>query len=151
MPEFLEIMALKKLAERCNNSISNQTALIAALCISVIALDEDQILVDQASANLARLGIGNAEVHKAAHAGGWSAGQPYDAILIDGRVPIIPKALFEQVRDGGRLVAVVGDHAVKTATAYNAMMEQSARCRFRGVGRAAAGGHCGQDPALSFD
>jgi protein-L-isoaspartate(D-aspartate) O-methyltransferase len=95
------------------------TALIAALCMSVIAIDEDQALVDQASANLARLGIGNAQVHKAAHAAGWSTGQPYDAILIDGRVPVIPKALFEQLRDGGRLVAVVGDNAVATATAYN--------------------------------
>jgi len=57
-------------------------------------------------------------VHQAAHAGGWKAGQPYDAIVIDGRVPSVPKALLEQLNDGGRLVAVVGDQTVATATVF---------------------------------
>lgn len=95
------------------------TAVLARLCKSVIAVDEDQALVEAAAANLRHLGIGNAAVHKAAHATGWSAGQPYDAILLDGRVPAIPPALFQQLRDGGRLVAVVGDNDVATATAYS--------------------------------
>ena len=95
------------------------TALLAALGKSVVAIDEDQAFVETAIANLARLGIANAEVHQAPHAAGWSAGQPYDAILIDGRVPVVPPALFQQLRDGGRLVAVVGDNEVATATAFN--------------------------------
>jgi protein-L-isoaspartate(D-aspartate) O-methyltransferase len=95
------------------------TALLAALGKTVVGIDEDEAFIEAAHANLARLGIGNVELHKAAHAAGWSGGQPYDAILVDGRVPIVPSALFEQLRDGGRLVAVVGDNAVATATAYN--------------------------------
>ncbi len=50
---------------------------------------------------------------------GWSNGQSYDTILIDGRVPAVPTALLERLRDGGRLVAVVGDNTVATAMAYN--------------------------------
>ncbi|MGE0008574.1 MAG: protein-L-isoaspartate O-methyltransferase [Parvibaculaceae bacterium] len=95
------------------------TALLAALAGSVIAIDADEALAETARANLARLGIANAQIHKADHAAGWSEGQPYDAILVDGRVPAVPSALFQQLRDGGRLVAVVGDNAVATATAYN--------------------------------
>ncbi|WP_162914250.1 protein-L-isoaspartate O-methyltransferase family protein [Taklimakanibacter lacteus] len=95
------------------------TALVASLCKSVVAIDEDQGFVDAASANLARLGIANAKVSKAAHASGWSTAQPYDAILIDGQVPAVPPALLQQLADGGRLVAVVGDNLVATATLYS--------------------------------
>ncbi len=95
------------------------TALVAALAKAVVAIDEDASFVEAARASLAHLGITNATVHKAPHAAGWSSGQPYDAILVDGRVPAVPAALFDQLRDGGRLVAVVGDHAVATAMAYN--------------------------------
>ncbi len=95
------------------------TALLAALCASVIAIDEDQALVDAASANLARLGIANAKVSKAPHASGWSTAQPYNAILVDGQVPAVPQALLEQLADGGRLAAVVGDSLVATATLYS--------------------------------
>ncbi len=95
------------------------TALIAALCKSVIAVDEDQNLIDQANANIAQLGIANARIHKGAHAKGWSAAQPYNAIMIDGRVPAVPQALLQQLQDGGRLVAVVGDRAVATATVFS--------------------------------
>ena len=95
------------------------TALLAALAKTVVAVDENTGFVETASANLARLGIANAAIHKGPLAAGWSNGQPYDAIVIDGRVPGVPSALFEQLRDGGRLVAVVGDNDVATATAYN--------------------------------
>ena len=95
------------------------TAIIASLCTSVIGIDQDQALVEAAYANSARLGITNAKFHKAAHASGWSVAQPYDAILIDGRVPAVPQALFQQLRDGGRLVAVVGDNVVATAMVFS--------------------------------
>ena len=95
------------------------TALLAALAKTVVAVDENTGFVETASANLARLGIANAAIHKGPLAAGWSNGQPYDAIVIDGRVPGVPSALFEQLRDGGRLVAIVGDNDVATATAYN--------------------------------
>ena len=127
---LMEPMALAKLVQLAEIDAGDRvlhvgcvtgyaTALLAGLASSVVAIDEDQALVDVAKDNLARLSIGNAEAHKAAHAAGWSAGAPYDTILIDGRVPVVPPALFQQLRDGGRLVAVVGDNTVATATAYN--------------------------------
>jgi protein-L-isoaspartate(D-aspartate) O-methyltransferase len=94
------------------------TAVLARLCNAVAAIDEEQVFVDATGANLAALGITNAQAHKAAHATGWKAGELYDAIVIDGRVPTVPQALLQQLQDGGRLVAVVGDHTVATATVF---------------------------------
>jgi protein-L-isoaspartate(D-aspartate) O-methyltransferase len=95
------------------------TALLASLCRSVVAIDEDSALISEAQGNLARLGIVNAIFHKANHATGFGQGEPYDVILLEGRVPVVPPALVNQLRDGGRLVAVVGDHAVATATVFS--------------------------------
>ena len=39
---------------------------------------------------------------------GYPSEGPYDVIFIDGGVEVIPAALFSQMKDGGRLVAVVG-------------------------------------------
>ncbi len=127
---LMEPMALAKLVQLAETEAGDNvlhvgcgtgyaTALIASLCNTVIAIDEDQAFVDAARANIAHLAIANAKIHKAAHASGWSAAQPYDAILIDGRVPAVPQALFQQLRNGGRLVAVVGDNAVATATVFS--------------------------------
>jgi len=43
---------------------------------------------------------------------------PYDVILVDGSVEGVPGAVFAQLRDGGRLVAVVGAGRTGRATVY---------------------------------
>ena len=39
---------------------------------------------------------------------GWAAAAPYDIILINGACEVVPKALFDQLKDGGRLLCVMG-------------------------------------------
>ena len=39
-------------------------------------------------------------------AAGWPASPPYDTIILNGATEIAPKALFEQLAEGGRLVGV---------------------------------------------
>lgn len=47
---------------------------------------------------------------------GHAKGAPYDLILIDGAVEVIPQALIEQLADDGRLIAVkVGEDGVGRA------------------------------------
>jgi len=46
---------------------------------------------------------------------GWSRHAPYDAILLTGSVPILPRGFEAQLRRQGRLFAVVGDPPVMTA------------------------------------
>lgn len=49
-------------------------------------------------------------------AAGWPAGAPYDVLLVDGAVAALPPALLAQLRDGGRVGAiVVGDDGVGRA------------------------------------
>ncbi len=43
---------------------------------------------------------------------------PYDVIFINGAVEQVPDALFGQLRDGGRLVTVVGYGNASTASLY---------------------------------
>src|SRR5436305_1872943 len=49
---------------------------------------------------------------------GWAHGAPYDAILIEGAIEVIPDALIAQLKDGGRLLAVVGSVPMGKAMLY---------------------------------
>jgi len=46
---------------------------------------------------------------------GYPQGGPYDAILLNGSVQEIPEAFFGQLREGGRVVAVVTSGVAKTS------------------------------------
>ena len=94
------------------------TAVLSHLAQSVIAIEADAALAAEATENLGRLGIGNAVVMHGAHATGLAAEAPFSVIIIEGRVPVVPAALLEQLGDGGRLVAVVGDRPVSRAMVY---------------------------------
>ena len=39
---------------------------------------------------------------------GWPQGAPYDVILLEGATEVEPQALCHQLKDGGRLVCVLG-------------------------------------------
>lgn len=91
------------------------SAILARLAAKVTAIDEDPDLIAQASIALSPLGV---TVAAAPHAQGISTGGPYDVILVDGRVPQVPQDLLAQLRDGGRLVAVVGETSMAPAKLY---------------------------------
>ncbi|WEX78833.1 protein-L-isoaspartate O-methyltransferase [Sinorhizobium numidicum] len=84
------------------------SALLSLIAGSVVALESDETLAATATATLARLGYDNIAVVIGDLAQGYPAEAPYDVIFINGAVEMIPAALFEQLRDGGRLVAVEG-------------------------------------------
>jgi protein-L-isoaspartate(D-aspartate) O-methyltransferase len=83
------------------------TAVLAALAKQVVAVESDPALATLAAKNLSFVGIANAEPQLAPLASGWDAAKPYDVILINGSVEIVPEALLAQLADGGRLMVVV--------------------------------------------
>jgi len=84
-------------------------ALLAKLASSVVAVEAERSLGDQAIAALARLGIANIVWQTSNPAEGAAKQAPYDVILVDGAVEEVPQALLEQLSEGGRLVTVRRD------------------------------------------
>jgi len=88
------------------------SAIVSMLAKTVIALESDRELSAEAAANLAKLGLVNAQVITGELSEGRLSDGPYDAICINGRIPEPPLALLAQLKDHGRLAAVLGDHEV---------------------------------------
>lgn len=85
-------------------------AILAELAGSVVALEEDDSLVALAKAALS--GVDKVSVVLGPLAAGWSAGAPYDLLVIDGAVEQVPQTLVSQVKPGGRVVAGMLDQGI---------------------------------------
>ena len=83
------------------------TALLAGLASTIVALESDPVLFEQASKTLAALATDVATLVNCPLAGGYPAQAPYDVIVINGAVAEVPQAILKQLADGGRLVTVV--------------------------------------------
>jgi protein-L-isoaspartate(D-aspartate) O-methyltransferase len=97
------------------------SALLARLARSVVALEEDPDLVRFAGEALGAVGAGNVTVVGGPLTQGWQAAAPYDLILLNGATEVAPEALCRQLKDGGRLVAVVGCAPASRAMRYRAV------------------------------
>jgi protein-L-isoaspartate(D-aspartate) O-methyltransferase len=85
------------------------TAVLARMAEAVIALEEDEGLATGAEAALTAHAVDNAVVQTGALAAGVPAHGPYDAIVIEGAVTRVPEALTDQLKPGGRIVAIFQD------------------------------------------
>ncbi|HEU0118758.1 MAG TPA: protein-L-isoaspartate O-methyltransferase [Alphaproteobacteria bacterium] len=86
------------------------TVVLASMAQEVIGVEADSVLQKQATANLASLGINNARAVLGPLAEGYAGKAPYDVIIINGGAEQIPTALFDQLAEGGRLMAVVREY-----------------------------------------
>lgn len=92
------------------------SAILSMLASSVVALECDEELASRAADTLSELGYDNVAVVTGALQDGYAPEAPYDVIVVNGSVEVLPEALFDQLRDGGRLVAVKGvGHAARAA------------------------------------
>jgi protein-L-isoaspartate(D-aspartate) O-methyltransferase len=94
------------------------TALLARLAQTVVALEEDARLAERAQEALSALGADNAVVITGAMRKGAPDEGPYEAILLNGAVAEVPPALLDQLKDGGRCVAVSIENGVGRATVW---------------------------------
>lgn len=83
-------------------------AVLSKLAGSVVALEQDPTLAAKAQSVLSALGYDTVAVVEGPLSAGYPAQAPYDVILLEGAVESIPTALFDQLKDGGRLLAVEG-------------------------------------------
>lgn len=83
------------------------TAVLSSLASAVTAVEVEPELAAAARANLAALGIDNATVVEGPLTGGAPDAAPFDVILINGSIVDVPEALLAQLKDGGRLAAII--------------------------------------------
>ena len=86
-----------------------QAAVLAHLARFVFALERLPRLAEAARARLSELGYANVSVQVMDGSLGWRVQAPFDAIIVSAAAPSIPKALTEQLTDGGRLVIPIGE------------------------------------------
>jgi protein-L-isoaspartate(D-aspartate) O-methyltransferase len=85
-----------------------QTALLATLARMVYSIERHATLAASSETALNKLGIKNVKAVIGDGSYGLADFSPYDAILVSASVPAIPRSLFEQLADGGRMVIPVG-------------------------------------------
>jgi protein-L-isoaspartate(D-aspartate) O-methyltransferase len=93
-------------------------AILSKLAKSVIALECEAALAEHAAATLKSIGVLGVTVHTGPLAVGYPTRAPYDAILVNGALPDVPATLLDQLKDGGRLVAVMTTNGVGRATLW---------------------------------
>ena len=91
-------------------------ALLARIAGSVVALEQDESLAKTAAGALS--GLANVTKASGPLTAGWPSAGPYDAILLEGATEVAPHALCDQLKDGGRLVCVLGAGPGAKATIY---------------------------------
>lgn len=90
-------------------------AVLGTMADSVVALESDEALADQASANLAELEIDNVAVVTGDLKTGLADQGPYDVILFDGALPERSEVIEKQLADLGRLGVIVQKGVMGTA------------------------------------
>lgn len=93
-------------------------AVLSQLAGSVVALESDAKLLAAARSVLGANGISNVTVCEGALPPGKAEDAPYDLILLEGAVDSVSPALLDQLKDGGKLIAIVGRGATGVATVW---------------------------------
>jgi protein-L-isoaspartate(D-aspartate) O-methyltransferase len=85
-----------------------QAAVLAQLAQEVHSIERIPELAEQARRNLEEADIANVEVHVGDGSRGLADRAPFDAIAVAAAAPDVPKALYDQLKIGGRIVVPVG-------------------------------------------
>lgn len=91
-------------------------ALLGRIAGQVVALEQDAGLAKAAKAALSALP--NVSVVTGPLVAGWPQSAPYDLILIEGATEIEPQAYCSQLKDGGRLLCILGSPPGAKAMLY---------------------------------
>jgi protein-L-isoaspartate(D-aspartate) O-methyltransferase len=91
------------------------TAVIARLAEAVIAVEEDAALAGLAEKTLSSEGVDNAAVIAGPLVQGAAKHGPYDVITVQGAIEILPQALADQLKEGGRIGCVFMEGALGVA------------------------------------
>lgn len=86
-----------------------QTAILARLAGKVYSVERIKPLLDRARRNLRALSLSNVSLSHSDGSLGWAERGPFDAIITTAAPQHVPRELYQQLAEGGRLVIPVGD------------------------------------------
>lgn len=93
-------------------------AIMTAMGATVTLLESSESLAVEARRALAADGVGLVSVVSGDLAAGSPAAAPFDVVLIEASLDVEPTGLLAQLRDGGRLVAIMGGGRAGRVTVY---------------------------------
>ena len=97
------------------------TAILSHISTTVVGIDQDSDMIGQAAKNMQSLGIAHTVFSAQSDMSqGFLKQSPYNVIVVNGAVDHVPKAYFDQLADGGRLVTVISDE--KPRAMHHAML-----------------------------
>ncbi len=100
-----------------------QAAVLSRLVVQVTGIERIRPLLARARKTLLELGIRNVQLRHADGRYGWPEQAPWPAILLAAAPEEVPAELFEQLGEGGRLIAPVGPRAVQQLMLYRRTRE----------------------------
>ena len=100
-----------------------QTAILSRLARRVYTIERHPRLAKTAEAAFETLGLANIVPMIGDGAKGWPAQAPFDRILVTAAAPARPAALLDQLKEGGVLIAPVGEGGAETLIRYEKAAE----------------------------
>lgn len=85
-----------------------QAAVLAELVAQVYTIEIVTDLAQRAAAYLKRLGYTNVHVRAGDGYRGWAHAAPFDAVIVTCAPEQVPRALIDQLKNGGRMIIPVG-------------------------------------------
>lgn len=88
------------------------SALLAHMADFVVAVDDDEDRVAQASQNLTDGEYDNVVVETNELQGGAPSHGPYDVVVLEGAIEHLPQSISDQIKEGGRVVSIFAENGV---------------------------------------
>jgi protein-L-isoaspartate(D-aspartate) O-methyltransferase len=94
------------------------SVVLARLAGSVVALEEDQALAEEAKQALSGMPDSRLTLATGPLNAGWPHAAPYDVIFLNGATEVVPESLSQQLKPNGRLLCVFGRTSAGKAMIY---------------------------------
>ena len=94
------------------------SAVLSYVAGSVVGVELDSTLARQAVETVRDVASAPVEIVQGPLEAGCAARAPYDVIIINGAIEELPQTLCDQLRDGGRLMCVLGTGPASKAMLY---------------------------------
>lgn len=95
-----------------------QAAILSHIVRRVFTIERIEILLKEAKERFSKLNLSNIHARFDDGQRGWKSYAPYERILFSASAKSIPKAIFEQLKDGGVLVAPIEEGEKQVITRF---------------------------------